>query len=145
MFGKRDRKLSVQYIIKNILQQRKEIVVFTSQIRVWEMACYLWWCGWHDCMGDTCILGVALFLKLFLKPTRKRIQLYFSEFPLDIWIMSLQSCFQNRFKTLAYSGPEVYEEPCQYTPWNSSILRFLIHSKSWYIESLRHIQNTVNL
>ena len=28
---------------------------------------------------------------------------------------------------------------------NSRILRFLKHSKFWYIENLRHIQNTVNL
>ena len=119
--------------------------MFISQVRVWEMACYLGWRGWRNCMGDMHILGGALFFKLFPKTCQKRIQLYFLEFPLDIWIMSLQSCFQNRFKTLAYSGPEVYEEPCKYTPWNSSMLRFLIHSKSWYMESLRHIQNTANL
>ena len=36
-----DAKLSKQYIVKNNLQQGKEIAVFMSQIRVCEMACYL--------------------------------------------------------------------------------------------------------
>ena len=40
---------------------------------------------------------------------------------------------------------KVYWEACQYTLWNSNIFRFLIHSKSWYIENLRHIQNSISL
>ena len=65
-------KLSMQYIIKNNLQQRKETVVFISEIRVSEMACYLWWCDWRDCMSDVRVLGGALFFKLLPKTSQKK-------------------------------------------------------------------------
>ena len=64
----------MQYIIKNNLQQRKEIVVFISQTRVWEMV----WVGVDDGVGGViawvmCVFWVAhYFSNSFLKPAKKK-------------------------------------------------------------------------
>ena len=136
------------------------------------LVCYWWWLVyWSECCSkyqggvlDSIVSG-ALFLKFFPKPRRKWIffkarkrvlkfqvtstmnmfhlisamnMSHFIEFHLIIWIWSY-------FKVLSRADSKLWPESCQYTLWKSRILRFLKDSKSWYIEYLRHIQNTMNL
>ena len=71
------------YIIKNNLQQRKELLCLYLKLEFEKV-------GVGDGVGGviawvTCVSWVAhYFSNSFLKPAKKRIQLYFLEFSLDI-------------------------------------------------------------
>ena len=77
---------------------------------------------------------------------------FFKSFP---WIFELKAILKLFAEQIQNSGifrtrdmlrtQSILRNQIYHILWKSSILRFLIHSKSRYIQNLRCIQNTVNL